>query len=217
MSTEPATQVPLLANPVSITEHPDRWPRQVLLRDGTPILLRPIRAADEPLLIEFHEALRERTVRLRYSGPFAREQRTAHERLLQVCLCDNDRDIAPGGQPLAERERLLSGWARSQQRRAGGDRTARQHPHTLATRECGLPRARQSRTRHQDGAKGRKTTSGYGILVTGSGKLLSRPGKHNCPPPCRAFYPFDSGQGVPDAWAPAARGSLLASAESAAR
>jgi acetyltransferase len=31
---------------------------------------------------------------MRYSGPFALEQRTAHERLPQVCFCDNGRDIA---------------------------------------------------------------------------------------------------------------------------
>jgi acetyltransferase len=84
---------------------PDNLPRAVIrpypteyIRkwkvDNVPVTIRPIRPEDEPLMIEFHKTLSERSVQLRYFGALSLEQRTMHERLRRVCFVDYDREIA---------------------------------------------------------------------------------------------------------------------------
>jgi acetyltransferase len=63
-------------------------------KDGVPLTIRPIRPEDEPLLVEFHRTLSERTVRLRYFAPLKLDLRTTHERLIRVCFNDYDRELA---------------------------------------------------------------------------------------------------------------------------
>jgi acetyltransferase len=62
--------------------------------DNHTVTIRPIRPEDEPLMIEFHKTLSERSVQLRYFGALSLEQRTMHERLRRVCFVDYDREIA---------------------------------------------------------------------------------------------------------------------------
>jgi acetyltransferase len=57
-------------------------------------MIRPIRPEDEPLMIEFHKTLSDRTVQLRYFNLVTLEQRTMHERLRRVCFIDYDRELA---------------------------------------------------------------------------------------------------------------------------
>lgn len=64
------------------------------LKDGTPITIRPIRPEDEPMMVQFHQALSERTVRQRYFQMLKLSQRVAHERLIRVCFNDYDRELA---------------------------------------------------------------------------------------------------------------------------
>ena len=59
-----------------------------------PVTIRPIRPEDEPLLVKFHAALSEQSVRSRYFAAIGLEQRTLHERLRRVCFNDYDREIA---------------------------------------------------------------------------------------------------------------------------
>jgi acetyltransferase len=84
---------------------PDNLPRAVIrpypteyIRkwkiDNVPVTIRPIRPEDEPLMIEFHKTLSERSVQFRYFGALSLEQRTMHERLRRVCFVDYDREIA---------------------------------------------------------------------------------------------------------------------------
>jgi acetyltransferase len=61
---------------------------------GVPVIIRPIRPEDEPLLVKFHAGLSEQSVRSRYFGAIGLEQRTVHERLRRVCFNDYDREIA---------------------------------------------------------------------------------------------------------------------------
>jgi acetyltransferase len=61
---------------------------------GLLVTVRPIRPEDEPLMVQFHETLSERSVHLRYFGLLTLEQRTLHERLRRVCFPDYDRQIA---------------------------------------------------------------------------------------------------------------------------
>jgi acetyltransferase len=60
-------------------------PERIRLWDGTRILLRPIRAEDEPALAQFHKTLSGRSVHFRYFQGIALSQRTAHERLAGIC------------------------------------------------------------------------------------------------------------------------------------
>jgi acetyltransferase len=61
---------------------------------GVEITIRPIRPEDEPLMVEFHKTLSDRSVYLRYFGILSFKERTVHERLRRVCFIDYDREIA---------------------------------------------------------------------------------------------------------------------------
>jgi acetyltransferase len=63
------------------------------LRDGTMVLIRPIRPVDEPLVAKFHEALSDRTVIYRYFHPMALDFRTSHDRLVHICDDEGGREI----------------------------------------------------------------------------------------------------------------------------
>jgi acetyltransferase len=58
------------------------------------VTIRPIRPEDEPLMVEFHKTLSNRSVQLRYFGLLSLEERVVHERLRRVCFIDYDREIA---------------------------------------------------------------------------------------------------------------------------
>lgn len=64
------------------------------MKDGKEVVIRPIRPEDEPLMIEFHKKLSERSVYLRYFQPLKLTQRTAHERLTRTCFIDYNREMA---------------------------------------------------------------------------------------------------------------------------
>jgi acetyltransferase len=58
------------------------------------VTIRPIRPEDEPLMVNFHKTLSDRSVYLRYFGIVSLEERIMHERLRRVCFIDYDREIA---------------------------------------------------------------------------------------------------------------------------
>jgi acetyltransferase len=62
--------------------------------EGEPIIIRPIRPEDEPLMVRFHESLSEQSVYMRYFHMLGLSQRTAHERLTRICFIDYDREMA---------------------------------------------------------------------------------------------------------------------------
>ncbi len=84
----------------AIRPYPSEYCSRAALRDGTSIVIRPIRPDDEPLVIGFHKTLSEESVRMRYMQAMNLDQRTAHQRLLRICFIDYDREIAL----VAERE-----------------------------------------------------------------------------------------------------------------
>ena len=61
--------------------------------DGTRVTLRPIRPADEPLMIKFHGTLSSRSVSFRYFHAMKLSTRVAHERLTRICFIDHDREM----------------------------------------------------------------------------------------------------------------------------
>jgi len=79
---------------LAIRPYPRRYVEPWTAPDGTPLLIRPIRPEDEPLMVEFHHQLTEESVYARYFSHLGLSQRTAHERLTRVCFNDYDREIA---------------------------------------------------------------------------------------------------------------------------
>jgi acetyltransferase len=61
---------------------------------GVQVTIRPIRPEDEPLMVNFHKTLSDRSVYLRYFGIVSLEKRIMHERLRRICFIDYDREIA---------------------------------------------------------------------------------------------------------------------------
>ncbi len=78
----------------AIRPYPTQYVSPWTLKDGTPIIIRPIRPEDEPLMINFHKTLSERSVYFRYFYPMQLSQRIAHERLTHMCFIDYDREMA---------------------------------------------------------------------------------------------------------------------------
>lgn len=83
-------QLPQLA----IRPYPVQYQSPWVLRDGTPVVIRPIRPDDEPLIIKFHEPLSERTIYYYFFSPMKLSQRIAHDRLARICFLDYDRQIS---------------------------------------------------------------------------------------------------------------------------
>lgn len=78
----------------AIRPYPTRYVGEWTMKDGEPVTIRPIRPEDEPVMVEFHKKLSERSVYLRYFQPLKLTQRTAHERLTRICFLDYDREMA---------------------------------------------------------------------------------------------------------------------------
>ncbi|HXW57245.1 MAG TPA: bifunctional acetate--CoA ligase family protein/GNAT family N-acetyltransferase [Candidatus Cybelea sp.] len=78
----------------AIRPYPSQYVGEWRLKNGSRVVLRPIRPEDEPLMIRFHETLSDRTVYLRYFHMENLSSRVAHDRLLQKCFIDYDREMA---------------------------------------------------------------------------------------------------------------------------
>lgn len=80
--------------PLAIRPYPLQYVQPWTARDGTPLIIRPIRPEDEPLMVKFHEKLSEQTVYRRYFEHLHLSDRIRHERLTRICFNDYDREIA---------------------------------------------------------------------------------------------------------------------------
>ena len=67
---------------------------QFTMKDGTEVTLRPICPADEPLMVEFHKTLSDRSVYMRYFCSLPLRTRVAHDRLVHICFVDEDEQFA---------------------------------------------------------------------------------------------------------------------------
>ena len=79
---------------LAIRPYPQQYVQPWTLSNGTPVMLRPIRPEDEPLMVKFHETLSDRSVYFRWLHALQLSQRVAHERLTGVCFIDYDRQMA---------------------------------------------------------------------------------------------------------------------------
>ena len=78
----------------AIRPYPVQYISRGEMKDGEPMVIRPIRPEDEPLMVRFHESLSEESVYMRYFHMMNLDQRTAHERLTRICFIDYDREMA---------------------------------------------------------------------------------------------------------------------------
>ncbi len=78
----------------AIRPYPNQYVGPWVSKDGMPVVIRPIRPEDEPLLVKFHETLSERSVSLRYFHAMKLSTRVAHDRLTRICFIDYDREMA---------------------------------------------------------------------------------------------------------------------------
>src|SRR5581483_9596182 len=85
-----AEQLPRLA----IRPYPLKYVEQWTTKDGIPLTIRPIRPEDEPLMVEYHKNISERSVYLRYLHPMALDARISHDRLSRIVFIDYDREMA---------------------------------------------------------------------------------------------------------------------------
>ena len=78
----------------AIRPYPSQYIWDWRFKDGTPVTIRPIRPEDEPLMVEFHHTLSERSVYLRYFCSLSLSTRVEHERLVRICFGSYDRGFA---------------------------------------------------------------------------------------------------------------------------
>jgi acetyltransferase len=76
---------------LSIPPYPFKYEKDVSLKNGTIIHIRPIRGEDEPALRRFFESLSEESVFLRFGQ---RRINMPHDHLARLCQVDYDRDLA---------------------------------------------------------------------------------------------------------------------------
>lgn len=86
----PVTALPRTA----IRPYPSRYVKETVLKDGSPVIVRPIRPEDEPLIARFHSTLSDQSVYFRYFHYINLTQRVSHERLTRICFNDYDRQMA---------------------------------------------------------------------------------------------------------------------------
>ena len=82
----------------AIRPYPVQYASRWTLRDGTEVTIRPIRPEDEPLMVEFHANISERSVYFRYLHLMGLSKRIAHERLTRACFIDYAREMALVGE-----------------------------------------------------------------------------------------------------------------------
>ncbi len=68
-SEEPSRRGPPGHPRFAIRPYPKEWERQIALRDGRPILVRPVRPEDEPLYGPFFAHISQEDLRLRFFAP----------------------------------------------------------------------------------------------------------------------------------------------------
>jgi len=78
----------------AIRPYPTQYVWRWTMKDGSAVVIRPIRPEDEPLMVKFHETISDRSVYLRYFHMEKLSTRVDHERLLQKCFIDYDREMA---------------------------------------------------------------------------------------------------------------------------
>jgi acetyltransferase len=105
----------LVARPVrpyahlAIRPYPDEFVAQRQMKDGTPVILRPIKPEDEPMWHELLGSCSTQTIRSRFSYLF---KQTTHEMAARYCFIDYDRELGIVAEVEEEGQRKLIGVGR---------------------------------------------------------------------------------------------------------
>ena len=91
----------------AIRPYPRKYVSRWKMKDGTEILLRPIRPEDETAMVKLHQAVSDRTVYLRYFHMEKLDARAAHQRLVRKCFIDYDREMALVAEHLGNEHEIL--------------------------------------------------------------------------------------------------------------
>jgi acetyltransferase len=94
---------------LAIRPYPEEYVRSTTLKDGTHLLLRPIRPEDEPGWHQFMHNCSERSIWLRFRYLF---KETTHEMAARFCFVDYDRTMAIAAEIENGGERQIIGVAR---------------------------------------------------------------------------------------------------------
>jgi acetyltransferase len=94
---------------LAIRPYPDEYVRGGTLKDGSEVLLRPIRPEDEPMWHQLLKNCSQRSIWLRFRYLF---QETTHEMATRFCFVDYDRTMAIVAEREGGGERQLVGVAR---------------------------------------------------------------------------------------------------------
>ena len=78
----------------TIRPYPTHYISKFTNKEGEQFTVRPIRPDDEPMMVDFHRHLSERSVYYRFFSPLELSFRTSHDRLITKCFIDYDREIA---------------------------------------------------------------------------------------------------------------------------
>lgn len=87
-----------------VAPYPAKYISQWQLKDGTSVLLRPIKPEDETLLDELFKSLSEETMRLRF---FQVIKDVTHETLTRYCNLDYDREVAIVAERQKDKKRII--------------------------------------------------------------------------------------------------------------
>jgi acetyltransferase len=105
----PSVEAEQLPRP-AIRPYPSQYVSHWKMKDGTEVTIRPIRPEDEPLMVEFHGILSDRTVFLRYFASMSLRRRVDHDRLVRICFGGYDREmvlVGEGKDPATGNHRIL--------------------------------------------------------------------------------------------------------------
>lgn len=101
-------QLPRLA----IRPYPSQYVSRWTAKNGKEMVIRPIRAEDEPALVTFHETLSDRSVFMRYLQPLLLSERVAHNRLARIAHTDYDREMTLVAEDFEDGESRILGIGR---------------------------------------------------------------------------------------------------------
>jgi acetyltransferase len=92
-----------------IAPYPNQYESDWMLRDGTPVLLRPMKPEDEPLVSDFLSKCSEETIYFRY---FKLIKKWTHEMLIRFTQNDYDRELGLMGIGLPPGPEVMMGVSR---------------------------------------------------------------------------------------------------------
>jgi len=87
-----------------VAPYPKKYVTRWKLKNGTPVILRPIKPEDETLLYELYQSFSEQTMRFRF---FQVIKDIPHETLTRYCNIDYDREIAIVAEEKEDKRRII--------------------------------------------------------------------------------------------------------------